>query len=509
METDRNGSVTATASADQPSNPRPRSGRINARRWLVGIILLGAAAIFAAFIIAGRPTNDTSGPPPDGPSAVPAERSDVVAIPAGAPIQPIVDSHPAGTTFSLTAGTFREQQVTPRDGDVFEGAGPGTVMNGARILEGWTADGDGWSVGGQTQEAVAHGDCRSASPRCDRAEELFVDGQRLTHVASLAEVTGSSWWFDYEADTIHIGLDPAGRLLETSTTAFAFKGEATGVTIRDLTVTHHATPAQSGAIHAAGPDWVIEGVTAVDNHALGIFFSGDRTIVRDSLSRGNGQMGMGGSGAHDALVERVELADNNQIGFNDEWEAGGAKFTLTTGMKFLDSDAHGNDGAGIWFDESAQDTVISGNRAADNSGAGIFYEISEDARITGNTVTGNGWGEETRGWLWGAGIQVAASGGIEITGNDVSGNLNGVVLIQQDRGDGPLGDRQVDDITVEGNRIVAGSGLIGAASDDGDDLFDRSIEFRDNSYEVSDDDLAFAWDGKRIDRQAWEQLGFS
>ncbi len=509
METDRNGSGVAVASTDEHSNPRPKSGRTNARWWLVGIILLIAAAIFSAFIIAGRETNDTSGPPSSGPSAVPAGQREVVSIPAGVAIQPIVDSHPAGTTFMLAAGTYREQQVTPRDGDVFEGAGPATVMNGARVLDVWNTDGDGWYATGQTQEGTVHGDCRSGSPMCDRAEELFVDGERLTHVASLDEVDDTSWWFDYGADTIHIGFDPAGRLVEASTTPYAFQGGAAAVTIRDLTVTHHATPAQAGAIDAGGPDWVIEGITAVDNHALGIFFVGDRTIVRDSLSQGNGQMGMGGTGATDALVERVELADNNQIGFNDEWEAGGAKFTVTTGMQFLDSYVHGNDGAGIWFDESALDTKISGNRAIDNSGAGIFYEISEDATISGNTVTGNGWGEESRGWLWGAGIQVAASSGVEIINNEVTGNLNAVVLIQQDRGEGPLGDRQIDDITVGDNRIVPGSGLTGAASDVGDDVFDRSIEFRDNTYQVADDDLSFAWDGKKIDRREWEQLGFS
>ena len=436
------------------------------RRTSLRLVLAGLAVALVAIVLgAAALVSRGDGDPPQAEvtptedavagEVTPPTDSTPVAITAGQDIQSVVDSHPAGTVFRLEPGVYREQSISPRDGDVFEGS-PGTVLDGGRVLDQWEQDGRGWSVGGQDQEGYVHGECRRGAPRCDRPEELFVDGERMRHVSSLGALDGRSWYFDYDADRIHIGFDPTGRTVTTSVTPYAFRSEARGVTIRSLTVTRYATQAQHGAIEAEGPDWLIEGVTATDNHGLGFYFTGDRTIVRDSTAVGNGQMGMGGSGAADARVERVVLAFNNGAGFDDEWEGGGAKFTRTTNMSFTDSYVHDNDGTGIWFDIDALDTVISGNNSADNSGAGIFYEISQGATITGNTVTGNGFGEAALGWVWGAGIQIAASERVVVTGNLVTGNRMAVMGIQQDRGSGDRGEHVLDDLTVSGNTIDPG-----------------------------------------------------
>lgn len=484
-----------TKSDAKHAAPAPRRGPLS-----LGI-LLGAVAL-----VASCSPGDTD----TAPRSVPTTSGLVVTVPAGASIQAAVEANPDGTTFQLEPGTYRTQQVTPRPGDVFQGAGTDTVLNGAVIVDGWQRTDATWSATGFTAAGEAHGVCRPEAPRCDRPDELFLDGVRLGHVAALDEVTSGAWWFDYDSETIHTGDDPEGHLLELATIPFAFGGDADGVVIRDLTVTHYATPAQRGAVNVEGNDLLIERVTAEENHALGIFFSGDGVIVRDSTARRNGQLGLGASGATDAVVERVELAENNQAGFNDEWEGGGAKFTLTDKVRITGSFVHNNDGAGIWFDESAQDSLIEGNRSIDNSGAGIFYEISKEGTITGNTVTGNGFGEASRGWLWGAGIQIAGSWDVTVLDNLVSGNFNAVTVIQQDRGSGPFGDRQVADIVVRGNTVDPGDGLIGMATDVTDsNVFDRSVTFNDNGYEVSATARSFVWDGDEIDEEAWTALGQS
>ncbi|HEY6530855.1 MAG TPA: hypothetical protein VIY72_01030, partial [Acidimicrobiales bacterium] len=253
----------STLSEERPSAPRKRTP------WIIAGALVVVVAVLAVALATRGGDED---PVPPGVPSVDV----TVTIPAGGSIQAAVDAAEPGTTFKLAAGLHREQQVTPRPGDVFEGVGDETVLSGARVLEGWESGPTGWSVGGQTQEGVQHGQCRPESPRCDRPEELFIDGQRLRHVASLADVAPDTWSFDYAADRIHIGVDPAGRLVETSVTPFAFRSDAAGVVIRDLVVTHYATQTQYGTIHAAGTDWTIEGVTSIDNHATGMFLNGDR-----------------------------------------------------------------------------------------------------------------------------------------------------------------------------------------------------------------------------------------
>ena len=323
----------------------------------------------------------------------------------------------------MESGVYREQQVAPREGDVFQGVGDGTVLNGARLLEGWAADSAGWSVGGQTQGGIVHGPCRPEAPRCGHPEELFVDGERLRHVSSLAEVDQESWFFDYDADRIHIGTDPNGRTVETSVTPFAFRSDARGVVLRNLVVTHYATQSQYGTIHAEGPDWTIEQVTARDNHATGIFFVGDRAVVRDSRSIGNGQLGLGGTESADSRVERVEIADNNQNGFDDEWEGGRRqvhphdqcrRHRLLRARQRRRRDLVRRERPGL-------DDHAATGRSTTPAPASSTRSASA-APITGNEVTGNGFGEAAKDWAWGAGIQVAASRGLTIERNQVSGN---------------------------------------------------------------------------------------
>ena len=489
----------------QPSSGEPR------RRWPLFLVVgLVAVAVIAA-VIGFLASSDDGGTDGGGGVAVPeAGNAGVVSIPAGSAVQSLVDAQPVGTTFRLEAGEYRGQTIVPRDGDVFEGAGAATVLNGAHVLSGWEQNGRGWSVGGQSQGGTATGECRPESPRCGHAEELFVDGTRLAHVDSLAAVDAGSWYFDYDADRIHIGIDPSGHTIETSLTPFAFQGTATGVVLRDLVVTHYASPSQRGAIQVEGTDWTLEGVSAVDNHALGIWFRGDRTVIRDSTVSGNGQLGIGGSEADGARLQRVDITDNNTIGYYDPWEGGGAKFTATSDLEISDSNVQGNDGAGIWFDMAATGSNISRNTVTDNEGAGIFYEISEKGTITANTVRGNGFGPASTYWLWGAGIQIAASRDVTVSGNTVEDNFNGVTVVQQDRGTGPWGEYLAQDVTITGNTVDPGNGLIGAATDTGDQaLFDRGISFRENIYLVDPPTKAFAWANAKLDQAGWTDRGMS
>ncbi|HZE75896.1 MAG TPA: right-handed parallel beta-helix repeat-containing protein [Gemmatimonadales bacterium] len=65
-----------------------------------------------------------------------------VNIAAGASIQGAVNNNPTGTTFCLGTGTFVQQSVVPKSGDVFVGQGMGVT-----ILDGQNAAGRAFSIG--------------------------------------------------------------------------------------------------------------------------------------------------------------------------------------------------------------------------------------------------------------------------------------------------------------------------------------------------------------------------
>jgi hypothetical protein len=253
-----------------------------------------------------------------------------VAINPGDNIQSVVDAHPAGTTYRFRAGIYREVSVRPKAGDVYEGE-PETVLSGARLLTGWIADGATWFVTGQTQQGQVHGVCQPSHPRCNRPEDVFVDGQPLLHVDALSLVTTSSYYFDYDADRIYIGQDPTGKMVEVSTTRTAFAPVAEGVSVRGLVIEKYAIPAQMGAVggQRPRPGWVIEENEIRWNHGTGVRV-GDDTVLRNNSIHHNGQQGFAGRGGG-ILVEGNEVAYNLWNGTSPTWEGGGGKVTRSEG----------------------------------------------------------------------------------------------------------------------------------------------------------------------------------
>ena len=267
-------------------------------------------------------------------------------------------------------------------------------------------------------------------------------------------------------------------------TPFAFRGEANGVVLRNLVVTHYATQSQFGAIHAEGPDWTIEEVTSRDNHATGIFFVGDRSVVRDSRSIDNGQPGIGGTEWPTAGSNGSRSPVTTPSGSTTSGRAAASsspgpprpssptpRCTTTTGRDLVRRERAGLDDHRQPVDRQQRRRHLLGDQRR-----------WHDHRQRGDRQR---FGEAAKDWVWGAGIQVAASRDVTISDNRVSGNFQAVILIQQDRDSGPMGEHLLDDMTVTGNTIDPGAGHIGAATDiPGSDMYERNLRFTDNTYEV-------------------------
>jgi len=241
-----------------------------------------------------------------------------IAVTPTQSIQSAVDANPAGTTFLLQAGTYRMQAITPKSNDSFIGR-TGTVLSGAAVLTGWTQTGSTWSVGGQTQNEDFYGQCEATHPLCDQPEDLFIDSVLMTPVASAGAVAPGTWYFDHTANTITVGNNPAGHLVETSVTPTAFGGLADHVTIENMTIQMYATEAQNGTIQAGprpgawadgGDGWLLQDLSVRWNHGVGIAM-GNNTIVRYVQANQNGNLGLNGNAASGGLVDQSEIASAN------------------------------------------------------------------------------------------------------------------------------------------------------------------------------------------------------
>jgi len=174
----------------------------------------------------------------------------------------------------------------------------------------------------------------------------------------------------------------------------------------------------------------------------------------------------------------VEIDHNGAAGDCGN-EAGGFK-GVNAHMIFRNSYVHDNSCIGIWEDINAANNEIAFNRVVNNTHEGIFYEISQDASIHDNEVSGNGHGPGC-GWLWNAGIGIASSFNIQVYGNTLSGNCNGIAGTQQNRTDSAPPAHLLANISVHDNRISS-SGKTGAVADNGADLTTRNIVFANNSF---------------------------
>ncbi|MDB5369909.1 MAG: hypothetical protein JWP20_1467 [Roseomonas sp.] len=426
--------------------------------------------------------------------------SGAIIVPVGSDLQVLVNNAGAGATFWLESGVHRLQSITPLDHQQFYGA-EGAVLNGARLLTGFRQDGAHWVADGQTQEGErrAEDEGLDAFPLHANPDAVFIDNKPLLQVGSLADVAPGKYFFDYEADRIYLGDNPAGHTVEAAVSPYAFDGTATGVTVQGLTIEKYASPVQYGAIgyHTPPVDWTIQDNEVRLNYGVGII-AGDGTKVIGNYVHDNGELGIGGNGDN-ILLDGNEVASNGYFsGVDPFWEGGGTKFAETEGLVVRNNYTHDNNGYGLWTDIDNIGTLYEGNRVEYNTGGGINHEISYAAVIRDNSFVGNG--AAVPEWLWGSAIQIQNSQNVEVYGNriDMTGTGNGIGLIQQDRGTGAYGDYVTVGNNIHNNVLISATpagGAFGAVADqDGAAMLAGGNVFDYNEYHVtSGADDHWAW----------------
>ena len=251
---------------------------------------------------------------------------------------------------------------------------------------------------------------------------------------------------------------------------------------------------------SGGQSWTIQNNEVRLNYAVGITAHDGSQIIGNYV-HDNGQMGLGGYG-NNILVQGNEIATNGfWSGIDPFWEAGGFKFADTDNLVVRGNYSHDNNGSGMWTDINNIHTLYEDNVVVHNTINGISHEISYDAIIRNNTLIGNGYGD-TRGWGWGAEINIQNSQNVQVYGNrvDMTGGGNGIVLIQQNRGSGTYGTYTTTGNQIHDNIIVDhdGHGYIGGFADyNQSGMLNGGNTWSNNQYFMSDGGGRFQWGGSK------------
>jgi parallel beta-helix repeat protein len=447
----------------------------------VGAVQIGVTVSNAA------PATPTPSPTP--PSTTPQCPSGATAIPAGASIQSYLTAGAQGEAFCLAAATYRQSTaLTPRaDQQIYGQAG--TVLSGARVITGWTYDsasGSWFHTGDTSAPTSLSGNCADTTEACKYPDDVWRNGVRLSRVLSSSQLVPGKVYVDYAANRIHVKDDPTTATMELSVAPQAVVANGNnsgtaGVTLAGLVVEKFANRAQTPAIQM-GPSWLVDSLDIRNNHGVGIE-SGGHSILRNSHIHHQGQLGLSGCSTTGALVENNEIDHNNTAGFDWGWEGGGSKWAFTTSLTVRGNNVHDNDGPGLWTDGNNVYTLFENNTVTNNSGAGIFHEISYDAVIRYNTVKNNSTATAGKSIWWGSDIHLNDSQNVEIYGNTVYSVVNGIGMVDVDRGSGPRGAYQIANDYVHDNDVTLGSaarvGLVGRST-----AFSSNNRFLANHYHL-------------------------
>lgn len=339
-----------------------------------------AGAYFVS--LAGRDTNP-------GTQAAPF-RTVTRAVAAAAP----------GSTIVMRAGTYREQVPGFSKKLTFQPYPYEKVwMKGSLVTTGWVADGPRWRLNNWTTEFCRTCiDNRAVSPGYSMArwpDMVFVNGRPLRQVDTLTKVVGDTFYVNYVANTIHIGVTPVGRLVEASRFTMALNAFTTsaGTVIRGLGFAQYApylNATQNAMVRVNAKNFTIENNTFAfsANGGLSLYDSED-TTVRGNTFLYNGASGVGGFRAHRLTLAGNRIAYSNQERLAAGWAVAGTKLATVRGATIADNVIEGTRAKAFWCDMSCYDFKIVRNLLRDNEQHGLQYELSSKAIVAGNVIVGH------------------------------------------------------------------------------------------------------------------------
>ncbi len=380
-----------TVSGDRAWGTMSRQGlgrRLRAR-WAVLLLAVAVVGLgcLAMTLVLGAPASSGVGAAAAGPTASPSPRPSTATCRTS--LQALVDAAAPRSTVIAPPCVYRGTLTITKP--LTLRAAPGAEIRGSDV---WTA----WSDRVSTRRLPvfpAHGACLPGAD-CLSPEQVFVDGAPLVRVA--ADPRPGEFALDDQRHVV-LGQDPSGHLIEVSTRARWVVVRANDVTLDGLIMRDAVTDAQEGALQlVAGNRLTIEDCDLSFAHGAAVAFGGGNdSLLQNCSIHDNGQLGVhlggdGGTNGHNNRVVGSHIYHNNTAGFSPEWEAGGLKATVQSGLVLDRNEVEGNVGPGLWCDIYCRNVTISHNRVHDNTYAGIMFEISTGAKIFANAAYANGFG---------------------------------------------------------------------------------------------------------------------
>ena len=343
------------------------------------------------------------------------ENSDTPITPAGETSQQIVSqSNKRGTPRIRTASSSSSSSSNSSNGSGGSSGGTSNPLaDPPRTAGGWytappaqVCSSNAWNWGPSTAPAdstvVPAGDNTGFNFSRPNTTYWFASGEHTLGTGQYSKIVVGS-------GSTYIGA-PGAILDGKNNNQYAFSGQD-GVGIANVRIAYleirnfgrGLDNNNEGVInHNADDGWVMEYLYAHNNDGAAVFLGSNNT-VRYNCLKDNGQYGFsmfkdqveGDSAIKDIVIDHNEITGNNQ----DNWEVidvgcgctGGGKFWDVKGARVTNNYVHHNLSVGLWADTNDIDFLFDSNWVEQNSGEGIWYEISYNATMSRNVLKRNNW----------------------------------------------------------------------------------------------------------------------
>jgi parallel beta-helix repeat protein len=338
----------------------------------------------------------------------------------------------SGATIVLRAGSYHESVSVPSTKTVTIQSYPGEVawLDGSVVVNGWQASGTTWVHTGWTAQFTPtsgtgfYGYVGSQNPMAGNPDQMWIDGAPLRQVGSAGSVVAGTFYADYANQRLIIGSDPNGHEVRASDKNIAMTVSSPYSILRGIGIRRYANNVSDlGALRMCGKYQRLENVVISDNATTGAAVTGIGSKVVHVTAERNGLLGIVANYADGIVVDYTVARNNNVEHFNHSPVSGGVKITRTRGITVSNSIFSGNDGPGLWLDESTYNSTIVNNQMINNVGHGMSLEISDTSVIAGNLVTGDG----------GYGLKINDSGNVQIWNNTIQAARHDIWLVQDTR----------------------------------------------------------------------------
>lgn len=313
----------------------------------------------------------------------------------------------SGGTIVLREGVYHESVLVPpgKAVTIQPYTGEKVWFDGSRLVSGFTRDGSAWSApwtvkldssptytrGAADGTSPGWAFVSATHPMAAHPDQVWIDDVRQKQVGSRNAVAPGTFYVDHAAGRLVLGSDPTGHRVHSGVLPSAFSLRAPGTVLRGFGIRRFVPSVPDfGAVTSFFPGMTLEQMTVESSSTAGVGLYAADCTVRSTTIRDSGMIGLQGNEADRLTLDRILLSNNNIEHFNAAPVAGGMKFARSRGVTLRDSEVSGNEGIGVWFDESAYDVDILRNIVTDNTESGAMLELTSKSVVAGNTILRSG-----------------------------------------------------------------------------------------------------------------------